>query len=539
MKANKPFAVTVKPFYITYMKGYKLVGDLYIPKTDYPLPVILMRTPYGKKSFNSLFDAVEVARMGFVVVVQHVRGRYESDGIFDPFLNEKSDSLLTVQWLRKQPWCNGQIYSIGVSYEGFTAMMCSFDPKLNAFASIASVSDIRNQWFFEGGTIRQAFVQAWSHSFAYTDTNRLSSEQKKEIQYLANDLTELYKLTMEEFPAGKYLPYYSSWIDAKNASYWDEVESCTTVNLNDTNGYYVGGWYDIFCEGTICDYQKAVVNTNKAQRLVIGPWSHNDLYSPLVGEVDFGIYSLKDVDQYDIIRWFSGIMKNEQVQTGVSIFVMGTNKWINMKDWPPGYSKKRMYFSSIKGASSLYGDGCLTWEAVSEPGSDSFIHDKDNPVPSLGGRCLDASTSSAGRGGPFNQKQLELREDVLLYTSEALKTELTIMGLVASKLSVLSSCDETAFHIKLVDVFPDGRDINILDSCIVTKQKKNIMYEIQINLGSTAYTFLAEHRIRCIISSSSFPRISINSDLLNSKVRQVVYWGGNISSWVELPIVFI
>ena len=179
MRSTKNYEISIVPFKIYYTEGENLDGDLYIPQYGKPLPVVLMRTPYGKKNIFALFDVVAVARLGFVVAVQNVRGRYESDGIFDPFINERNDGILTMQWLRRQPWCNGQIFSIGVSYEGFTAMMCSNDIKLTALSSIASSSNIRDTWFFEGGAVRQAFVQAWAHSFAFSDTNRLSGEEKE------------------------------------------------------------------------------------------------------------------------------------------------------------------------------------------------------------------------------------------------------------------------------------------------------------------------------------------------------------------------
>ena len=187
-------------------------------------------------------------------------------------------------------------------------------------------------------------------------------KKKNIIQYLANNIEDLYRLPIKEFPAGKYLPYYSAWIDPEENEYWNLLTHRTTNKLNRVNGYYLGGWYDIFCEGTIADYQSAIKNTNKAQRLVIGPWSHNELFSSLVGEIDFGIYTLRDVDQYDIFKWFLCISRSEQVKSGVLIYVMGKNKWYELPSWPPPSIKKRLFLSSSVSARSVTGDGLLSWD---------------------------------------------------------------------------------------------------------------------------------------------------------------------------------
>jgi putative CocE/NonD family hydrolase len=529
-------SINIETFNIPYTEGKFLEGDLYIPKCRDRLPVVLMRTPYGKKNFYALFDAVKIAKMGFVVAIQNVRGRFESDGIFDPFVNERYDGELTIDWLKKQSWSNGNVFAVGVSYEGFTAMMCS-NKNLLGVASIASSSKIREQWFFEGGAIRQAFIQAWAHSFAFTDKNRLSDEEKDYIQYLANDLTALYKMPLEKFPAGSYLPYYSAWIDSGKLDYWNYLDSATDINLDQTNGYYIGGWYDIFCEGTIRDYQNAVSKSNKAQRLVIGPWSHSDLFFPLVGQVDFGVYSLKDLDQYDIFNWFLAICNNELITSKVSVYIMGKNEWVHMEQWPPYSIKKRLYPSSKDGANSLNGDGILTWTEPTDYSVDQYLHSKSNPVPSVGGRCLDVSTSPTGKAGPFNQKAIEMRDDVLVYTSDYLEAEISIMGEVSAKLSVSSSATSANFHMKLIDVYPDGKAINILDSCQVIIGMKDEKHNIDLSLGNTAYSFLKGHRIRIEIASSCFPRININKYLLQEDSYQKVYLGNKQDTYIELPVI--
>jgi len=414
-------------------------------------------------------------------------------------------------------------------------MLCSNDLDITAFSSIVSSSNVKDTWFFEGRCIKQGFVQSWSHGLGFTDTNRLTDNQRKHIRYLANDIEKLYKLPLKDFPAGKVLPYYSAWIDPEQNAYWELLKKKTEVKLNLVNGYYLGGWYDIFCEGTILDYQQAILNSDKIQRLVIGPWSHTDIFSHQVGEIDFGIYSFDGFDQYDIFKWFLNISRNEPTSAGAKIYIMGKNKWKDFTKWPPNSTSRRLYPSSIVSAQSLIGDGQLNWESASNSGVDKYCHLKSNPIPSIGGRSLDATIS--GRGGPKDQRQIESRKDVLVYTTHVIQSEITILGMVKAFLSVGSSQLSTVFHIKLVDVFPDELAINVLDSCKKIEFSSMTKQQIEIFVGTTAYTFLPNHRIRLEISSSCFPRINNYEDYSVAEVCQSLFWGASECTWLELPII--
>ena len=163
-----------------------LDGDLYLPCINQKLPNIIMRTPYGKHNINAVFDPLVLARKGFAVLVQNVRGRYESSGIFTPFENELEDGNKTIEWILSQEWSNGNIYALGVSYEGFTSILLGSHRNTKAIAPIMSSSDIRRDWFYENNCIKQGFVQSWSHSFAFTDNGELlDSDTIDHVQFLA------------------------------------------------------------------------------------------------------------------------------------------------------------------------------------------------------------------------------------------------------------------------------------------------------------------------------------------------------------------
>lgn len=520
----------IEPFQINFEPGLNLDGDIYRPICFKPLAVVLLRTPYSKSNFNALFDPVVIARMGFAVVIQNVRGRYESDGHFYPFVNEKKDGIITIQWLKEQAWCNGQIMAIGASYEGFAAMACS--DKLTAVVSIVSAKDIHNFWFFENGLVRQSFIQAWTHSLAYTDKNFLKSDEISYLQLLANDLPSLYKSDLNDFPVAKYLPYYSSLINFSDDIYWRNINNQTFSGNNITPGYYISGWYDIFCEGTINDYQIACQLVNHSQKLVIGPWSHNDLFSSLVGEIDFGVKNVSAYNPYEIFNWFLEVSRNK-VPCSANIFIMGKNKWINLSCWPPITTSTRLFISSKKLIDKSVSIRRLTFSQSINDGNDYFIAKKNEYFPSRGGRTLDTSTSQQGKPGPFDQSSLLKRDDILVYTSDEFTEDFTIVGMVKATLSVVVNYD-TSIHIMLIDHMPDGRAINILDTCYPLK-KSTSAKKVNIDIGNTAYTFKCGHCIQLVFSSSRFPRLSIHNNLTKYNIKYELFWGPDYSSYIELP----
>ncbi len=514
-----------------------LAGDIFLPQTNVALPTIVLRTPYGRNNIRALFDPLEIVRNGFALLVQDVRGRGESSGIFDPFVNEVDDGNKTIEWIRQQKWSNNQVYALGVSYEGYTAMMCNINAKIDGFASIVSTKRIRERWFFEGGKVKQAFVQAWAHSFAFTDKNRLSDKEKENVRKLADNLPYLYQLPLKEFPTAKYLPYYNSWINKDDLLYWDEIEKSSDVDLGKSSGYYVSGWYDIFCEGTIEDFIEAASSSKQPQKLVIGPWNHNDLYSSLVGAVDFGISTLMEIDAMDIIRWFKKLScSKNKVESEVVIYIMGMNQWKYFKKWPVDCNYLTLYLYSKQSALSVNGDGYLSRENTLYEGCDNFCQKVNDFVPSVGGRCLYASTEQR-KGGAYDQRDIEKRSDVLIYTSDILGKSITILGLVKSQIIVMADMEQATIHMKVTDVGAQ-HSINVIDSCM-TVNKECYNQCVMMELGNIAYQFKRGHKIRIIISATAFPRISVDEFLYSSCCNVKIFWGKNTPSCIYLPQVNI
>lgn len=507
--------------------GVFLNGDLYLPQEEKQLPVIIMRTPYGKHNISAVFNPLEIVRRGFALLVQNVRGRFESTGVFNPFLNEKIDGDATVEWLCNQKWCNKHIYALGVSYEGMTAILVGGNKNTNAIAPIMSTSNIFRDWFFENHFIKQGFVQSWSHSFAFTDNGNLLDYQDIDfVQQLASDIKKLYYGHMDDFPVSRYLDYYHSWIDEKDTLYWGKVKTSMLGNMNAAT-YYISGWYDIFCEGSIKQYFENSSRAPGHHRLVIGPWSHTELFGSVVGDIDFGIYSLEKYSPMDIIDWFDKVENNTAKETDISLYVMGKNKWYRFKEMPKAQIQR--YFLNRNNENRTI--DCISFSKKDE--IDTFVFDYFRLVPTCGGRCIDAIPDALG--GPKYQRLIEERDDVLVYTSEVLDDDVTIIGEVKFSLSCSSSLEHMDYTVKLCDVDQDGNSVNILDSGvrIDTDADKTGIYCFSI--GAVGHCFLNGHRIRCQISSSNFPRLNVQDWLIDKRGENTVYLNG--MTYIDLPVV--
>lgn len=522
--------ITVTECIIPIDENTKLNGNLYLPESEFKVPVIVMRTPYGKHNINAVFDPIEIVRHGFALLAQNVRGRFESDGIYCPFENERDDGNLTVRWLIEQEWCNGNVYSLGVSYEGFTSLLLAVNNHTKAVAPIMSSSNIYRDWFFENGFIKQGFVQSWSHSFGFTDNgNLLPFNVIDYIQLLANDIKSLYYGHLSDFPISKYLDYYNAWINCNMHKYWDNISKQTKVN-DEVPKYYVSGWYDIFCEGTLKQFHEEIEkNCNTPMKLVVGPWSHTELFGSVVGDIDFGVYSLEKYSSMDIVEWFEKIEKKEELQTVIWLYVMGINKWYKCSEFPkPLYLK--YYFIQE------HNNGILSRKYLKGMEDTAiYLFDANDPVPTCGGRCIDAIPE--GQGGPKIQNYIETRADVLTYSSLPVEERLSIIGEVYITLSCKSEFDKMDYLIKLCDVDEKGKSINILDSGLRVEELANKKKSYRICIGTAAHCFLVGHRIRCSITSSNFPRLNIQDDLLNKKGENTIYLDG--STAIELPVVEI
>ena len=514
--------------------GVTLRADIYRPAAEGNYPVLLTRTPYNKDN-TAVFARKAVAR-GYMVVAQDVRGRYASEGEWYTFKHEIDDGYDTVEWAAALPHSNGKVGMFSGSYVGATQMLAaiSHPPHLAGICPVVTASNYHENWTYQGGAFEQWFNESWTSSLAQDSFNRQVTQAKNALvgsKVLPLRQYPLFnKLELGSGPEGytrKLAPYFLDWLDHPTYdSYWKQWSIEENYANIQVPALTITAWYDIFMGGSLRNYMgmKTGAGTEaarKGQQLVITLGGHSG-WGRTIGEVDFGPDAPFDenaitLDWYDYL--FLG--KQNQFANGkpVKIFVMGENKWRDEEAWPLERAKEtRYYLHSAGRANSVTGDGVLSNATSDTEVADKFIYDPANPVPTVGGPlCCDAVHLAPG---PRDQKEVESRPDVLVYSTEPLELDLEVTGLVTLDLYAISSAVDTDFTAKLVDVWPNGFAQNLTEGILrasyreSTAEAKPIIpgkvYEYKIDLWSTSNVFLKGHRIRLEVSSSNFPRFDRN-----------------------------
>jgi uncharacterized protein len=527
--------------------GTILFADVYRPAEPGRYPVILQRTPYNKAGTigSPAPFALRAVGEGYAVVIQDVRGRWESEGSFYAFPFERQDGHDTCAWLQDQPWSNGRIGMFGASYVGLTQWQAALGsaPGLEALIPSVTAADYHEGWTYQGGAFELNFNLSWTMTWLATNTaDRLSNEDPAyatKLETLKDRIDtmdrEFDRMPLSGDPLLKELaPYYDDWLaHPSHDEFWDKLKIDDNYHHLDQAVLNVGGWYDIFLGGTIHNYlgmrhHAKTTKARKASHLLLGPWEHmtSVTISP-VGDADFGVrasYDAIDIDGihlrwYD--RWLRDIDNGLDSDPPVTIFVMGANTWRQEREWPLERTRyEDYYFTSNGRANTLHGDGALVREAPNEENNrpDHFIYDPLDPVPTLGGG-LCCSTHWA-RAGSFDQRPVEARPDVLCYTSPPLEKPVEVTGPVKVILYACSSAVDTDFTAKLVDVAPCGCARNLTDGIVRARYRASTRHEhlltpgvaeeYEIDLLATSNLFMPGHRIRVEISSSNFPRFDRN-----------------------------
>jgi len=520
----------------------KLSTDLYFPKGyNGKLPVIMIRTPYGKTESARMIGVAELfAGQGFVVAFQDKRGRFESEGEYIPSIGDADDGYDSTDWLSKQVWSNGNVGMFGCSYPGdvqiFTAQRRH--PALKALIPQAAGSAIGSlggdyKYFGVrlGGTIELAQGLAWFYSdevvLDYFKNN--PSIQKEDIKKLwwhlpINDITHRAGIPPE-------LTTFND-ITTKSVTdpWWDQFFYMTKDYRSDVPALHVNSWYDFGSRETIATYEHMRdTSVSKMARdnqfMMMSPSTHCMSESvdeeTVVGERDLGDARYGFVQIY--FNWFDYWLKgNEKAvfdMPKIQYYVMGKNEWRSAEGWPiPGTAIKKFYLHSAGGANSLNGDGVLSLVAPENETADSYIYDPANPVPTKGGPvCCTGKNSPAGS---FDQRDIEIRNDVLIYSTEPLKEGIEVTGKLDAVFYVSSSAKDTDFTAKLIDVYPDGRAFNVEEGVLRARyregQDKEVwmeegeVYELHIDMDASSNFFGPGHRIRLEVSSSNFPRFDRN-----------------------------
>ena len=535
----------------------RLSTDLYVPKNkEGKLPVILIRTPYNKNVFRNK-EKKHIAHFfssqGYIVAVQDCRGKFESEGIYSPPAgNEANDGYDTVDWLTKQDWSNGKVGTFGCSYPGETQMVQAplMHPGLAAMIPqaaggvIGAANGRYNYWAgFKGGVLDHAASISWyfraAHKYSYKPPPGLTDTEILNIREFFNPaVTKLPDIDLEQL--NWYLPLIdvmneagappNDWVDLITKdfgdSWWHDVMGFYNGNEKfNTPAIHMSSWYDFSVEETLfaSNYFRENAVSKSAtenQFVIIAPTGHCDFdgadENTQVGELYIGDARFDYLGTY--LKWFDYWLKDQENSVTdmpkVQYYTMGKNQWQSADAWPlPETKFAKYYLHSDGSANSRYGNGRLSLKPPKNELPDIYIYDPGNPVPTLGG-------SRSEPPGAFDQATVEIRNDVLVYSTPILKKGIEITGPITLIIYVSSSAKDTDFTAKLVDVYPDGKAYNIQDTIFRSRyrdgftkkvwMKEDEVYKIQLNLNAASNYFASGHIIRLQVSSSNFPMYERN-----------------------------
>ncbi|HKL66548.1 MAG TPA: CocE/NonD family hydrolase [Bacteroidales bacterium] len=579
--------------------GIRLSTDIYRPKTDEPVPVIFVRTPYNfnayrngelnTRSFSGIYNAVT---SGYAYVIQNERGRYYSEGKWDILGTPLTDGYDAFSWLADQEWCNGKIGTRGCSSTAEWQMaVASLDHPAHAAmvpmgfgAGVGRVGEYYEQGNWFRGGVHQMLFTSWLYSTQH-DKYRPRPPEGMERETLLR-IQKYYDLS-PSMPDVNWKEAY--WHLPLNDMFnylggskgiWDDM-----INRKPNDpAWYEGGlyhdnmpfgvpsfwfisWYDVATSPNIelVNYlRENAANEEIAdnQYMIISPSSHcgfwRDSENTVIGERYIGDARMN----YDslIYSWFDHWLKGDdngftEDMPYVHYYTMGMNKWQTADEWPPEAAELVNFYLDSEGeANSLDGDGRLS---TKKPGKtdnpDTFVYDPENPVPSYGGNfCCYGNAIDVGS---FDQRAMEKRNDILVYTSDVLDEGIEVSGFIESILYVSSDAKDTDFTIKLIDVYPDGRAYNLDETIQRVRYREGYdkevfmeegeVYELKMTPLSTSNYFAKGHRIRIEISSSNFPRFARNLNTGGNNydesegvtARNSIHHSKNYPSVITLPIV--
>ncbi|MDQ6595569.1 CocE/NonD family hydrolase [Bacillus salipaludis] len=575
----KPIQILVEKNVPCEMRdGVILYADIYRPNEEGTFPVLLTRLPYSKDLphySHRYLDTNRLVENGFVVIIQDVRGRFQSEGEFQSFRQEANDGYDTVEWAASLPFSTGKVGMFGMSYYGYTQLMAATKrpPHLAAIFPAMTLNDQRNGASYRNGVYQPGFTETWTlESIAPDLLMRKYGEPKKRADALRsladqlNKLDELYQFA----PVNQWLPlkelkvaeFFFEELEhpIEDDDYWKESSIIDKYEDLQIPAYHLGGWYDCFIGPTLTNYSE-MTKTGKHQKLIVGPWGHG-YFASIQGECSFGVHASGDwidlggniTDLH--IRWFNhwlkGIDIGLEAEPPVRIFVMGINEWRDEWEWPLARTQyTNFYLHSSGKANTKNGDGELSLMCPVDEAFDSYLYDPKNPVPTKGGSTLFAGPLTMG---PFDQREIEEREDVLVYSTEPLTEAIEVTGQVKVKLWASTDAKDTDFTAKLVDTAPDGKALILTEGIVNAKYRNGFqpekeltgeVVEYEIDLWATSNVFLQGHRITLEISSSSSPHYLPNPNTGNSLVeskqtrtaKQTIFHNEQYPSKLILPVV--
>ncbi len=475
--------------------GTVLLADRwYAPADVTTAPIVLIRSPYGRRQFG-LFGRL-FAERGYQAVIQSVRGTFGSEGTFEPFRHESEDGRATLDWLEGQPWFTGAVGTFGPSYLGLTqwAVIADAPAFVRAMAMQVTAANFRDAVVFPGGSFSLQTGAFWIHM--------MEVQEKKPAHFLWAMATNHKRLARvyEALPLrdadtvafGHAVRFYQDWLEHETPGdpWWGPIDYSSHVQLAPPISH-VAGWYDLFLPNQIDDYRR-LRDAGREARLTIGPWIHA---GPGVGVAGLN----------DAIDWFDVHLRGipDRARRGrVHLYVMGSDRWADVEDWPPPATPQRWH---------LHPGGVLSTDTPSDGAADHYRYDPADPAPSVGGATLDPTLA-----GAKNQQKRESRPDVMVYTTAPMINDMTVAGPVEAEIWLRSSRPFFDVFVRLCEVDRSGKSRNISDGILRVDATSappaaDGISHVVVKMWPTAITFKAGHRIRVQLSGSAHPLFARNT----------------------------
>ena len=502
----------IKKTYMVPMRdGVSLATDVYLPIIFHkPHGTIFLQTPYGKDDLFQL--GVILALIGWPTVIQDIRGTHDSEGIFQGYRECQTDGPDSLSWIASRDWSNGKVATVGPSALGIAQyfMAGANPPELACQGVMVATPNLHKHAVYQGGEFRKNLVEEWLKGInAY---------------YLLQEIIDNENYTEE------------TWINVTLDDNWQDVN---------VPAIHMGGWYDIFLQGTIDAYygyqHLGGSGAEGKSKLVIGPWWHGGFIGYKQGELTYPENSRKIIE---LLRMFSEMVSKYTMNENTSFderpsvwyYTMGDvdvidapgNQWNYADDWPVPADNISWYFND---------NGSLSKNLPGTNEPITYVYDPTNPVPTIGGQNLDLPA------GPFDQTSIEGRDDILVFTSDILTEPYKATGPIKARLFVSSDCPDTDFTVKLTDVYPDGRSMLICDGILRMRNRNGTdhwefmqqgeIYEIEVDMWSTSYIWNTGHKIRVAVSSSNYPRFLANPNTQDSVYKNQTYNIANNTLFID------
>jgi putative CocE/NonD family hydrolase len=471
--------------------GVTLLADRYRPRGPGPLPVVLMRTPYGKQKFDAKAGARILARRGMQVVVQDTRGTFGSGGRFSAFHQEKDDGLATAEWLRGQRWCDGRLAMAGASYLGFTqwALGPYLDPPLEAMCLGVTASEFTST-FYPGGVFALHNMLTWSALIGTQEEAPLGGliPSPRQARRLRRAMAHVPISTSDVAAIGKPVPFLRETAAHAQAGdmFWADTDNSAAAAKMTTPTSMVTGWWDLLLPAQLRDFT-ALREAGRRSRIMIGPWGH-----------DLGALRAVTSDQ---VSWLSAHLLGDTAQlhrAPVRLYLQRAGRWLDFDRWPPAESTPRPLY--------LLPHRALGWDTAGDGLPGTFTYDPAHPTPSLGGPLLDARESKQRDNRP-----LEARPDVLVFTGQPLPHDLDLVGPVSATVHVRTDTGQADLFVRLCDVDLSGVSRNVTDGVVrVPPGSDEAVTKVEIELHPTGYRFVRGHRLRVQVAGGAFPRFARN-----------------------------